>query len=260
MSLKISKKILVKLIKESKKMSIKESQDEGNIFTSLTPEQQRIVDIATSGTYRNNKSIEAQEILDQLWKQYDEVGYDGLSPEFKAIIEIQEDQKEEYKAMLNRDYEDYDQEGYLGKYNSSQEEWEKEQENQIERKKEKEENSKLDDLYQTQDDLAGIKTSHYHETVDRKLEEMFYTQREQGSPQHVLAQDEEGNEWHKKQEDETLQAQLKDPDIHKKMLSPEEAAAEEESAYYEDLINSLQDAESEHHNHLDRETDRILGR
>ena len=259
MSRNLQKKLLLSLIKESKKMFIKESfpvipseEEINDIVSELTPEQQRIVDVATQGGYRGNVSPEAKEILDQLYLQYKEVGYTDLSPEFQAIIDVQEIQKGEYRAMLSRGYEDeYQDSNYEAYYDKLDQD-----------KKDK----ALDDLYQTQDDLSGIRTSHYTETVSRKLDEMFYTQREQGDPQTILAQDTEGNQWHANQDKIDLAAKMNDhekdldlsDEAKEDKMSPEDKAQEEEDNYYQDLIDSLKDSESDHQENLENKTNNLF--
>lgn len=271
MSRNLQKKLLLSLIKESKKMFIKESsppvmpeeEENNDTFSELTPEQQKIVDVATQGGYRGNLSPEAKEILSQLRLQYKEVGYTGLSPEFKAIIDVQEIQKEEYRAMLSRGYEEYIDNTDYAEIDKKREESTKAYNDKIDQDKK---DKALDNLYQTQDDLSGIRTSHYVESIDRKLDEMFYTQREQGDPQTILAQDTEGNQWHANQDKIDLAAKMNDheknldlsDEAKEDKLSPEDKAQEDEDNYYQDLIDSLKDSESDHQEHLENKTNSLF--
>lgn len=170
MELKLSKTQLVKLIKEAKKLSVKSLIKE-NI---LTPQEEDIVRRATKHGYKSrtedySDDSEAYQVLRDLHTEYNRVGFRGLSDLHKAIIDAQEDNKEQYRAGLTYDYDLSDS------FAAQAEEDEFEKIDVVQKKleqDEQDENDKIDTLYKKQDELSGIRIREGHPDIDIKMAEI----------------------------------------------------------------------------------------
>lgn len=167
MELKLSKTQLVKLIKEAKKLSVKSLIKE-NI---LTPQEEDIVRRATKHGYKSrtedySDDSEAYQVLRDLHTEYNRVGFRGLSDLHKAIIDAQEDNKEQYRAGFTYDYDLSDS------FAAQAEEDEFEKIGMVQKKLEQDENDKIDTLYKKQDEISGIRIREGHPDIDIRMAEI----------------------------------------------------------------------------------------